>query len=173
MAGQSCQGGIAVGVSGPCAPPKQWDPAGTGAGDDASHAPSPPAAPLSLAPSLREGNLTWRLLVPSELMEKKSTRYFFFLFSLGGFSTELQLTLAACSGCQRCSPGTAMQGRGHRRDVGIWSQRINTSLNQQLCKKWLPRSSSPHFTLCKSEHPDPSLAVPAPPCRHAAPRPSA
>lgn len=117
-------------MSGPCTPPKQRDPAGAGAGGDASHA-SPPAAPLCLAPSLREGNLTWRLLLPSELMERGSTRYFFFLFSLGCFSTELQLTLAACSGCQRRSPATAMWGQGHHWDVGIWSQRIDASLYSQ------------------------------------------
>ena len=106
-------------------------------------------------------------------MERGSTRYFFFLFSLGRFSAELQLTLAACSGCQLCSPATAVQGQGHRRDMGIWSQRINTSLYQQLCKKLLPRSSSPLFTVCNSRHLNPFLAVPAPPRWHAAPGPSA
>jgi len=32
----------------------------------------------------------------------------------------------ACSGCQRCSPAAAVRGQGHRRDVGICSQRIDT-----------------------------------------------
>lgn len=109
MAGQSCQGAIAAGGSSLSAPPEQWDPADAGAGGDASHMPPHPAASLCLAPTLREGNLTWRLLLPSELMERGSTRYFFFLVSLGCWSTELQLTLA---GCQYCSPATASRVTG-------------------------------------------------------------
>lgn len=52
---------------------------------------------------------------------------------------------------------------GSGRDVGIVSsQRMKMSLYQQLSKE-LPRISSPRFAVSKSGHPNPSLAVPAPP----------
>lgn len=86
---------------------------------------SGPCSPPLLAPSLGEGNLTRRLLSPSELMEKRIKQILF----LSVFARQFQRRAAADARGFATAP--LPQGRGHRWDVGMLSQRMKTSLYSQ------------------------------------------